>query len=62
MFDLLLLGCLWADRDQTWREGLAWLYRGYGDNFTILVIYHQFVWARVKEQPHWQGASVYNTS
>ncbi len=31
------------------------MYRGYGDNHTI--INHQFVRVRVREEPHWQGAS-----
>ena len=28
--------------------------------FYYTIIYHQFVWMIVREEPHWQGASVWN--
>ena len=28
-----------------------------GIQFYQTIIYHQFVWVRVREEPHWQGAS-----
>ncbi len=29
--------------------------------FYRTIIFHQFVWMRVKEEPHWQGTSIVKT-
>ena len=45
---------LWNDHDQNWQEHVQGIWR----QFYHTMIYHQFVRVRVREEPHWQGASI----
>ncbi len=69
LFGRYLLGCLWTYRHQSSQGGSSQLLtKKWTDEqriwrqFYHTIIFHQFGRVRVREEPHWQGASIINST